>query len=252
MWEGGTLELCLEVVMLDIMTIAVIVFNLAEFRFFIVKMSSKEILAVAYDILVIWVISRFLYTVKELNMFIIQSLVEGHEGLIPNKWLWNLMEEFSFVGKVSVGNVLHQPVFNELAEVTVKGKFCSLEFLKESVMFLDMVLCPLLKSFNLKELSLFINKVILHQVVQEVILLLVSWMLNRVSDCLEKVNMFIIKILVVNLEPLLPNMWRWDFMKVSVQFKLVLEVTEILGTFRIMANSSDRVKQNLMFFIDSS
>lgn len=95
--NGGCLELSLEVVMLEVMSMAIIVLNLAELRLFKVKVKSQQGLAVGNDRLVCWVICTLLETIKQLHMFVIKSLVEGHKGLVPDKWLGDLMKQFSFV-----------------------------------------------------------------------------------------------------------------------------------------------------------
>merc|ERR1719315_339210 len=46
-WDVSFLELCLEVVMLQVMAIAVIVRNLAKFGLFVVKMHTEKSLAVS-------------------------------------------------------------------------------------------------------------------------------------------------------------------------------------------------------------
>merc|ERR1719431_1590124 len=46
-WDVSFLELCLEVIMFQVMTVAVIVRNLAEFRLFIVKMHAEKSFAVS-------------------------------------------------------------------------------------------------------------------------------------------------------------------------------------------------------------
>merc|ERR1719347_2256512 len=119
--DGSSLELGLEVVVLEVVAMAIIILNFAELLLLIIKVHPELALAVGKDLSISRSLSHSPDAVEQYLVFIIKPLIKDHEALIPDIGLRGLMHQLPSVGKVSVLDVLHQPVLSIVDEVTVQG-----------------------------------------------------------------------------------------------------------------------------------
>merc|ERR1740128_573549 len=212
----GCLELGLELKMLEVVSLAFIVGDLAEFHLFVVKMTPEQRLAVVIILLVIGVLITFSDAVKQTLVFIINPLVKGHETFIPNIGFRNFMNHLALISKVSVLDVLNQPVLSKDDEITVQRDRGSIQLVHKGLVFAYMVCSILFKVRDLLELSFLMVKVFLHHLHQVVILFFIVRVIHRISDGIKENNMLIINLLVVDFKRGLPDVWTWHFMVVVV------------------------------------
>merc|ERR1711872_1070169 len=139
---------------------------------------------------------------KKNSVLIINPLVKCSERFIPDIRIWDIMKHMSPIGKVCIPDMLNKPDLNKINEVTIKGNTVAIEFVHQALVFCNMVLSISLEflSFDLKELSFFIIKMLLHQLLQALILFCIFWVVHRLSDGIKKTNMLIIKLFVENLK----------------------------------------------------
>ena len=191
----------IELVVLHLVLNTGIVGNLTEFALFIIEMLLQKSLQIFKDSSIIRMLRYSKDLLEEDIMFSINLRIVSGKGFIPNIRFRHWMGQLSSVSKVSVHDVLSQPVLSPFDLTHVYRDIHLSKSFTEEDMLLFVVLAVVPGDvFGFTYMFFLMDEVFSHEILELLYFFLINKIFLHSSEGIKESNMFIIKIFVLKKE----------------------------------------------------